>query len=1069
MAFYPGTLETSNINAFGVVFAKQIAGHKVVKEESDLFTITDPILSASKTNENNDALGQEWYVTDEQCKYELIDWDNRNNIRGWKRIEIFNCLSYSEYQLLVSNEEISETTLYMIKNSRGNLINKLFYGYIPIKLESYVTPELTGFTIKDVPNWVETTDEIQIRELSCTWLGTFLDGTGKLYEIGQDGTRTLLEDNLTIARRISLNGTYTKNSFLQGRSYKWILTAIGDDDVEVESPEFEIKAYYDIPVINSFTLNGNTNLVTSGTGNYRINTMEFNISNSDNIEPNTIEILDNESSFWINPTNNLPTSPVTIGLYKSVTVGNAYNFYLKFYGKDKTGSRVQYRSNAVLLNSQIVASPLINSWSIKFYDSNSNEVTSVNGAQTITISDVSFDILNSENADLSTVKVWYGESVGNYTELWNVTEDNPSSTLNLETGKTYYFTLTVDGLSGDGSIATYRSSNYIVFNCNNYEVPTITWSDVANPSFTYAGGALKVAFTEDDYIITNPENVTSDPVLYYCDNSATGDYQAYNSVSGVSLTTGHTYYFKLYITGRDALGTTTTAQYKTTVAKTFTYNAAVFTSFDCSNTIEDVEGISTITLNNISWSFSDDAKIDPDTVQLLYSYTGPDSNFIIVDNVLEGSNVSFQTTKNCIGKTVYLALSASDWSGHTTIYSYSDNLVKSFNCRNYDQATVTINSIEFTDKLSETKISTSSNDAIVYGSGQVVINSITYTATNAKNILTNGDLYYKISGSSEETKIGSFVITDGETKSINVNLDVIAGNAYQFYIKTTKRNNVGDSVALTTNSIGLLASNAKPVITLKKLYNGNTELNNTTISGGSVVTITKITYSVFNPNNLTSNLTFTGNGVLSGTSFAYSSTGVYEFPTPITYTTSIVSSTLSYKLTSTGYMGTNDTIGTLNSNSVSISVVAESLPIYYGVVGPEITGASENDFEVDDEGEPLNDDWYTVYDVSRVTDAMFNTAIAGGNSTNSETMSNTDIPLVEMGYVYVLVPDATGRSAKIYNGIGGYITFDEYTSEQQPAEWNMNGQRIVVINNINYKLYAAFSTTSGGFLTIKVD
>lgn len=114
MAFYPGTLESSNIDAFGISYADQIAGHRVVNVVSDLFTITDPILSKSKTNENDDALGQSWYVTEEHCRYELIDWNKRHELAGWKKVEYFNCLSYPEYQSLVSNEEISETTLYML-------------------------------------------------------------------------------------------------------------------------------------------------------------------------------------------------------------------------------------------------------------------------------------------------------------------------------------------------------------------------------------------------------------------------------------------------------------------------------------------------------------------------------------------------------------------------------------------------------------------------------------------------------------------------------------------------------------------------------------------------------------------------------------------------------------------------------------------------------------------------------------------------------------------------------------------------------------------------------------------
>ena len=1071
MAFYPGTLESSNIDAFGISYADQIAGHRVVNVVSDLFTITDPILSKSKTNENDDALGQSWYVTEEHCRYELINWNKRHELAGWKRLEIFNCLSYPEYQSLVSNEEISETTLYMCKNSRGNLINKLFYGYIPIRLEAYSVPSLTTLSIKDVDGWVETDSEINIRELVCGYTGSFLPETGKLYEVNSDGTRTLIEEGLTISPRITLRNTYLKGDFEQGKSYRWILTATGDDDNEVESQEFVIKAFYDVPVIRSFTLNGGNSLITNGSGNYRINTLEFNIDNIQNIEPDTLEILDGDTSFWINESVATPVSPIVIGLNKAVTVGNAYNFYLQFYGKDKTGSRTLYKSSAVLLNSQIVSTPYFESWSVKFYNSNNEEVSTVKGAQTIIISDLEYNLINSENADLSTMKlVAKSNTDSEFTDIWSAATSNSSSVrMNLETGKTYTFKLVVNGLADDGSTIEISSSNK-VFVCDLYDVPTITWSDVANPVYNYSGGSLKVSFAPEDYIITNPENVTSDvPQLYYCDNSATGAYSIYNSVTGISLTIGHTYYFKLYISGRNAAGTSDNEVYSTVVAKTFTYDSTSFTSFNCSNTLSNVEGIATITLNNVTWSFSDENKIDPDSVQLWYSYSGETSGYILVGSIQEGSNISFQTTTDCIGKTIYIALSAKDWAGHSVIYSYDNNFTKSFVCNNYSTATLVLNRIEFTDKLSNSKVSTQSSSSTVYGSGTVVINKITYTATNTRNILTNGELYYKVKNSEVENKIGEFAVLDTEVKTINTNIEVTAGVEYVFYIKTTRRNNIGTSTNLTTNSLSLYSSNAKPSISITKLYNGNTEINGTTVQGGSEIVITKIAYTVSNPENLTENLVFTGNGVSSGISFAYSNTGVYEFSTPITYTTSTVSSVLSYKLTSKGYMGVNDTVGNLSSNSLTINVVAETLPIYYGNIGPDITGASPDDFEVDEDDEPVDPEWYKVYDVSRVTDEMINTAVQQGNSIVAETMPNTSIPLIEMSYIYILVPAATGRSAKIYNGFGGYITFDDYSSDNQPAEWNMNGQRIVKINNIDYKLYAAFSTTTGYGITVKVD
>lgn len=83
MAKYPGTLESNNPQAFGIVYADEVSGHKSVEDLNALYTISDAILSKSKTNENDDAIGQDWYVRSEANYYRLIDWSKRNTSEGW--------------------------------------------------------------------------------------------------------------------------------------------------------------------------------------------------------------------------------------------------------------------------------------------------------------------------------------------------------------------------------------------------------------------------------------------------------------------------------------------------------------------------------------------------------------------------------------------------------------------------------------------------------------------------------------------------------------------------------------------------------------------------------------------------------------------------------------------------------------------------------------------------------------------------------------------------------------------------------------------------------------------------
>lgn len=80
---YPDRLESNNPKAFGIAKAVEISGHKTVKNLDGLYSIADCILSDSKSNLDNDAIGQEWYVIDQGAYYRLVSWENRNNENGW--------------------------------------------------------------------------------------------------------------------------------------------------------------------------------------------------------------------------------------------------------------------------------------------------------------------------------------------------------------------------------------------------------------------------------------------------------------------------------------------------------------------------------------------------------------------------------------------------------------------------------------------------------------------------------------------------------------------------------------------------------------------------------------------------------------------------------------------------------------------------------------------------------------------------------------------------------------------------------------------------------------------------
>lgn len=84
MAKYPGTLETNNINEYGIVKADQIQGHRIVDSPEDLTKLTAAQVSIDKTNENNK--GAIWYSKSDDQFYYLggtFDDGSPSNSNNW--------------------------------------------------------------------------------------------------------------------------------------------------------------------------------------------------------------------------------------------------------------------------------------------------------------------------------------------------------------------------------------------------------------------------------------------------------------------------------------------------------------------------------------------------------------------------------------------------------------------------------------------------------------------------------------------------------------------------------------------------------------------------------------------------------------------------------------------------------------------------------------------------------------------------------------------------------------------------------------------------------------------------
>lgn len=110
MAKYPGTLESNNPKEFGIVYATEVAGHKTVQNLEELNTLPNAILSRSKTNTDNDAIGQIWFVIDQNKYYQLVSWEPKEWI---------------EFEAGVTNEQFTNTLNSLRTEISNNLDTKV--------------------------------------------------------------------------------------------------------------------------------------------------------------------------------------------------------------------------------------------------------------------------------------------------------------------------------------------------------------------------------------------------------------------------------------------------------------------------------------------------------------------------------------------------------------------------------------------------------------------------------------------------------------------------------------------------------------------------------------------------------------------------------------------------------------------------------------------------------------------------------------------------------------------------------------------------------------------------------
>lgn len=179
MAKYPGTLETNNINEYGIVKADQIQGHRVVDTPEDLTKLTPAQLSIDKTDQNSE--GALWYVKSNNCFYYLSGtWDqgSSSNIYNWNKVALFKYMddsgSVAPYPYPISLNDIENIYVNNTINGYylggtgdqclvdGATLNQKLSNYLTqsdfwSNFEMYIQGTYFCITESDIDNLIQTT------------------------------------------------------------------------------------------------------------------------------------------------------------------------------------------------------------------------------------------------------------------------------------------------------------------------------------------------------------------------------------------------------------------------------------------------------------------------------------------------------------------------------------------------------------------------------------------------------------------------------------------------------------------------------------------------------------------------------------------------------------------------------------------------------------------------------------------------------------------------------------------------------------------------------------------------
>lgn len=238
----PDIVRITNAEQSGIVLATEVSGARCVATLDDLYAIADPILSPSRNNTNNDALGQEWYVVSENASYKLVDWNNRKSSAGWEVHQSTVTVTWADITTInkPSIGRLGDVGYLQVMNGRDTIfqVNKSV-SYLENRVtNSSITTLLSGRIIRNnggsgsaisdgaALRWWNGTDTSSNIIISASSNGPYVDGAplqimsgteinhavsyGQLIEHTKDLSHVKVEDESS-ASAIFASGTSSSN------------------------------------------------------------------------------------------------------------------------------------------------------------------------------------------------------------------------------------------------------------------------------------------------------------------------------------------------------------------------------------------------------------------------------------------------------------------------------------------------------------------------------------------------------------------------------------------------------------------------------------------------------------------------------------------------------------------------------------------------------------------------------------------------------------------------------------------------------------------------------------------